>query len=139
LSALERSAPPIVVGVTDDRVPTALLEQIGLLRGEGERRVAPGLPPYLGWAQAPESEVSADLRAWLTVLREDLVRLGADSATGMSDSELMAAGVRVRWKLRQHLRGEETLVEADGLSALAKEIAAGPSGPTASDSADAGL
>jgi ribonuclease HI len=52
-------------------------------------------------------------------------RLGAERAKAMSDSELMATGVRVRWKLTQHVAPGESLVDADWIRALAEAIARG--------------
>jgi hypothetical protein len=76
-------------------------------------------------AAFPESEVSQRIRSQIVALRGQLVELGAERAKTMSDSDLMATAVRIRWKVRQHLARGESLVEADWIRALAEAIVRG--------------
>ena len=40
----------------------------------------------------------------------------------MSDEDILAEGVRVRWKLRQHLVQGESLKEADWIAGVADSL-----------------
>lgn len=77
------------------------------------------------FAAGGTDEFVQKLRVELAGLRTQLIALGAERAAHMSDEEIMAEGVRVRWKLRQHLVAGESLSETEWIPAVAEAIIGG--------------
>jgi hypothetical protein len=63
-------------------------------------------------ARLPQSEVGRQVLDEISALREALTASGADKAATLSDSELMATAVEVRWKLFQHPAAGDDWVRA---------------------------
>ena len=66
-------------------------------------------------ARFPDSDVGQRILDEISALRKDLVNRGAEVAATMSDSELMATAVRVRWKQKQHVAaGDDWVADLAG-------------------------